>query len=119
MPAIIDSSPACVSSDPGTEEARVKDSADFVMGDPYQECVDLGSGFMTFGPGSSYGPEGVGAETAYMVLTWIGIVVMVAVLIAWIVYENRRLVAHALGRRDATPEGPQPGMTGTPETPER
>ena len=115
MPAIIDSSPACVSSDPGTEEARVEDSADFVMGDPYQECVDTASGIMTFGPGSTYGPEGVGAESAYMVLTWIGIVVMVAVLLAWILVENRRLIAYALGRRDPTPEGPQPGMTGAPE----
>jgi hypothetical protein len=115
MAAIIDSAPECISKDPGTEEARVEDSADFVMGDPYQECVDAGSGFMTFGPGSSYGPEGVGAETAYMVLTWIGIVVMVAVLLAWIVLENRRLIAYTLGRRDASPEHPQPGMTGSPE----
>ena len=34
-----------------------------------------------------------------MVLTWIGIVFMVAVLIGWIVYENRRLIAYALGSR--------------------
>ena len=59
MPAIIDSAPDCVSSDPGTQEARVADSGDFVLGDPYQDCA----GFMTFGPGSTYGPEGVGAET--------------------------------------------------------
>ena len=39
---------------------------------------------MTFGPGSTYGPEGEGAETAYMVLTWLGIAFMVAVLIAWV-----------------------------------
>ena len=71
MAAIIDSAPACVSKDPGTEEARVEDSADFVMGDPYTECA----GFMTFGPGSTYGEEGLGAEGAYMLLTWIGIVV--------------------------------------------
>jgi hypothetical protein len=115
MAAIIDSSPACVSGDPGTEEARVEDSADFVMGDPYQECVDTGSGFMTFGPGSTYGPEGTGAESAYMILTWIGIIVMLSVLIAWIVLENRRLIAYALGRRDPTPDSAQPGMTGSPE----
>ena len=35
---------------------------------------------MTFGPGSTYGEEGAGAATAYMVLTWIGIAVMVFVL---------------------------------------
>jgi hypothetical protein len=111
MAAIIDSAPACISKDPGTEEARVEDSADFVMGDPWADCA----GFMTFGPGSTYGPEGVGAESAYMVLTWIGIVVMVAVLIAWIVLENRRLIAYTLGRRDLSADQPQPGMTGSPE----
>ena len=45
------------------------------MGDPYTECA----GFMTFGPGSTYGRggPGTGAESGYMVLTWIGIVFMV------------------------------------------
>jgi uncharacterized membrane protein YdbT with pleckstrin-like domain len=33
-----------------------------------------------------------------MVLTWLGIAVMVAVLIAWILYENRSLVAYAATR---------------------
>ena len=94
MPAIIDSAPDCVSSDPGTQEARVADSGDFVLGDPYQDCA----GFMTFGPGSTYGPDGVGAETSYMVLTWIGIVVMVLVLVGWVLYENRRLVRYAAAR---------------------
>ena len=63
------------------------------MGDPYTECA----GFMTFGPGSTYGEEGIGADGAYMVLTWIGIVVMVLVLIAWMVYENRRLINYVRG----------------------
>ncbi|MFI5025563.1 MAG: hypothetical protein ACHQCI_02265 [Solirubrobacterales bacterium] len=111
MPAIIDSAPDCVSKDPGTTESRGEDSLDFVMGDPYADCA----GFMTFGPGSTYGEEGAGAETAYMLLTWIGIIVMVAVIIAWIVRENQRLIAYALGRRDPTPDAPQPGMTGSPE----
>ena len=102
MPAIIDSAPDCVSHDPGTQEERVDDSADFILGDPYQDCA----GFMTFGPGSTYGHGGVGAETAYMALTWIGIVVMVFVLIGWIVYENRRLVTYAAARvaSGATPD---------------
>ena len=69
----------------------MKDSADFVMGDPYTECA----GFMTFGPGSTYGEDGVGANGAYMVLTWIGIVVMVVVLVMWVALENRRLVDYA------------------------
>jgi hypothetical protein len=111
MPAIIDSAPDCISDSIGTTDARVEDVADFVVGDQWQDCA----GFMTFGPGSTYGPEGTGAETAYMLLTWIGIIVMVAVIIAWIMYENRRLIAFSLGRRDPTPDAPQPGMTGAPE----
>ena len=46
---------------------------------------------MTFGPGSTYGEEGVGAEGAYMALTWIGIAVMVIALALWVCVENRRL----------------------------
>ena len=53
---------------------------------------------MTFGPGSTYGPDGVGANASYLVLTWIGIVVMVVVLVGWVVYENRRLVRYATAR---------------------
>ena len=34
-----------------------------------------------------------------MVLTWIGIAFMVLVLVAWIVYENRRLITYAAARR--------------------
>ena len=109
MPLLIDSAPDCIVSNEAAEPAD--DSADFILQANFEECA----GFMTFGPGSSYGPEGVGAETAYMVLTWIGIVVMIAVLLAWILVENRRLIAYTLGRRDPTPEGPQPGMTGAPE----
>jgi hypothetical protein len=113
MPAIIDSAPDCISDTIGDEAARVEDSADFVIGDQWQDCA----GFMTFGPGSTYGEEGTGAETAYMILTWLGITVMVAVLVLWVVLENRRLIAHTLtrGRREPPPEGPQPGMTDAPE----
>ena len=107
MPAIIDSAPDCITHGAGTEEARVEDSADFVIGNNFADCA----GFMTFGPGSTYGEEGTGAETVYMVLTWLGIAFMVIVLIAWIVYENRKLIAYSLGRRDFTPDVPQPGMT--------
>ena len=45
---------------------------------------------MTFGPGSTYGDGGTGATTAYMALTWIGIVVMVIVFVGWVWYENHR-----------------------------
>jgi hypothetical protein len=92
MPAIIDSAPDCVQHGLGAHPAS--DSVDFIIQEPYKDCA----GFMTFGPGSTYGPEGEAANTAYMVLTWIGITVMVAVLIAWILYENRGLVAYAATR---------------------
>lgn len=95
MAAIINSAPDCVVSASGTEEARIEDSADFVIGANYEDCT----GFMTFGPGSTFGPEGEAADTAYMVLTWLGIAFMVFVLVAWILYENRRLITYALARR--------------------
>ena len=49
---------------------------------------------MTFGPGSTYGEEGTGAEGAYMALTWIGIAFMVIALLGWIIYENKRLQSY-------------------------
>jgi hypothetical protein len=108
MPALIDSAPNCVVSQEGATPAD--DSADFIVGARYEDCA----GFMTFGPGSTYGDEGTAAETAYYILTWLGIVVMVAALIAWVLYENRRLVAQALrirGREPTQPTPPQPGLT--------
>ena len=99
MPAIIDSAPDCVIHEEvdGTNEASVaangEDSLDFVVGDNYFSEETPCAGFMTFGPGSTYGEEGVGADGAYMALTWIGIAVMVIVLIGWMAVENKRLVA--------------------------
>lgn len=94
MPAIINSAPDCISTDPGTEALRVEDSADFILQNNFQECT----GFMTFGPGSTYGPEGVGAESAYIGLTVIGILFTLFVLAAWTLYENRRLDTYAKAR---------------------
>jgi hypothetical protein len=94
MPAIIDSAPDCVTHEPGTETARVDDSADFILQNNYQDCA----GFGTFMPGSTYGPEGESAETAYYILTWLGIAFMVAVLVAWVVWEHRHLIAYAAHR---------------------
>ena len=91
MPAIIDSAPDCVTSVSGAQPAD--DSADFIIQAAYENCA----GFMTFGPGSTYGDEGVGAAGSYMVLTWIGIAVMVAVLVYWVIWENRRLRGFAPG----------------------
>jgi hypothetical protein len=108
MPAIIDSSPSCVTNNEGAEPAD--DSADFILQANYQDCA----GFGTFMPGSTYGEEGTGAETAYMILTWLGIAVMVLALVAWVVYENRRLIEYSvrgrLGRGEEPP--PQPGIAG-------
>jgi hypothetical protein len=112
MPALIDSSPECVTNSEGSESARVEDSADFVLQANYQDCA----GFGTFMPGSTYGDEGTGAETIYMILTWLGIVVTVAVLVCWVLYENRRLILAATGfTGPESPPGappPQPGGVG-------
>lgn len=97
MPAIINSAPDCVVHQEGYS---ADDAADFVVGDNFTECA----GFMTFGPGSTYGEDGVGAAGSYMVLTWIGIVFMVAVIVGWMVYENHRLLRYAAARaRGASP----------------
>jgi hypothetical protein len=108
MPAIINSAPDCITH---REGANADDLADFILQDNYQDCA----GFGTFMPGSTYGDEGSGAETVYMILTWVGIVVMVAVLVAWVLYENRRLIMAVAGARGAGPAGgppPQPGGVG-------
>jgi hypothetical protein len=93
MPAIIDSAPSCVTSVDGAKPAD--DSADFILQAAYENCA----GIMTFGPGSTYGEGGAGAAGAYYVLTWIGIIFMVAVLVAWVWTENRRLHGHRLRLR--------------------
>jgi hypothetical protein len=88
MPAIIDSAPSCITHIghyvPG-------DDADAILQAGYLKC----QGIMTFGPGSTYDSAGHSAATAYYVVTWIGIIVMVAVLAWWVIFENRRLLAHA------------------------
>ena len=95
MPAIIDSAPDCITHVAGAKPAD--DSADFIIQAAYEKCA----GIMTFGPGSTYGDEGAGAAGAYMVLTWIGIAVMVAVLVYWVVWENRRLLYGGVQRAPA------------------
>ena len=76
MPAIIDSAPSCITAVDGAKPAD--DSADFILQAAYENCA----GIMTFGPGSTYGEGGAAAAGAYYVLTWIGIIFMVAVLVA-------------------------------------
>ena len=114
MPAIIDSAPDCISKIDGAKPPD--DSADFIVQAAYLKCKDAGGGIMTFGPGSAYGDEGHKAADAYYVLTYLGIVVMVAVLVAWVVYENRALLRHAArlsvpGRTGGGEGQVQPGTT--------
>jgi hypothetical protein len=90
---IIDSAPNCIQQN--APAASEDDLADFIVNGPYEPCREAGGGIMTFGPGSTYGEEGASAETAYYVLTWLGIVFMLVVLISWMIWENRRLIAHA------------------------
>ena len=111
MPLLIDSAPDCITHVEGGEK-YAEDGADFILQANYQDCA----GIMTFGPGSTYGDEGSGADTLYMILTWLGIVVMLVALVAWVLYENRRLIQASLGfRADESPAGgppPQPGGVG-------
>jgi hypothetical protein len=109
MPLLIDSAPDCIVH---KEHYSGDDLADFILQDNFDKCT----GFGTFMPGSTYGDDGSGAETLYMIVTWLGIVVMVTVLVAWVLYENRRLVQAAMGFTQAeAPAGglpPQPGGVG-------
>ena len=109
MPAIINSAPDCVTHVEGAKPAD--DISDFILQANYQDCA----GFMTFGPGSTYGDGGAGAAGSYMVLTWVGIVVMVAFFVAWVAFENRRVMEFAarnvVGRGPTDEPPPQPGQT--------
>jgi hypothetical protein len=110
VPAIIDSAPDCITHISGAKPAD--DSADFIIQAAYAKC----QGIMTFGPGSTYGDGGTGAAGSYMVLTWIGILVMVAVIVAWVIYEDRRLWGHVSRIRGRTRGGPAAGVTEPPVT---
>jgi hypothetical protein len=106
MPLIIDSAPDCITHREGAEPAD--DSVDFILQANYQDCA----GFMTFGPGTTWGDEGAAAATSYYFLIWIGAAVMVVMFIAWLVVENRTLVGYAarnaLGKGDGTPPAARP-----------
>ena len=52
-----------------------------------------------------------------MILTWLGIVVTIAVLVLWVIYENRKLIGHVARFGPTQPAGgppPQPGGVGDP-----
>ena len=108
MPAIIDSAPDCIIHISGAKPPD--DSADFILQAAYLKC----QGIMTFGPGTTYGDGGSSATTAYYVLTWIGIIVTVVVIVAWMIYEDRRLWAHVARIQSRTRGGPAAGVTEPP-----
>ncbi len=56
-----------------------------------QAAQELGEGFFTFGPGGN---------TATIILTILGAIVMVATVFAGVVLENRNLEEHAQRIRD-------------------
>jgi hypothetical protein len=102
MPGIIDSAPNCVTH---AAQNDPKDVADFVLQQNYADCA----GFMTFGPGSTWGEGGASASTSYYVLIWIGAAVMVAAFVMWVWVEHRQMSTFAGLRPGPTP--PDAGMT--------
>ena len=110
MPLIIDSAPDCITHISGAKPAD--DSADFILQAAYEKCA----GIMTFGPGTTWGEDGQSAATSYYVLTWIGIAVMVVVIVAWVLYEDRRLWRHVERIRGRPRGGPAAGVTEPPVT---
>ena len=110
MPAIIDSAPSCIVHVNGAKPPD--DSADFILQAAYLKC----QGIMTFGQGTTYGEGGHAAATAYYVLTWLGIVVTIAVIVAWVLYEDRRLWRHVTRIKGRSRGGPAAGATEPPVT---
>ena len=103
MPAVIDSAPNCITSVQGAVDG---DDADFILQAAYEKCA----GIMTFGPGTVYGEDGAAAATGYYVLTLIGLAVMVLALVAWVMFENRRLLGHVARIRSRDGEGAPPAV---------
>jgi hypothetical protein len=89
---------------------------------PYEKCAD----YFTFGPGSTFGTSTSGVTTSYWILTIIGIIVMIAAFVAWVMTEDRKLKQqsarllvsghagqvdmHDPARKD--PHTPSPGLGG-------
>jgi hypothetical protein len=110
VPAIINSAPDCVAHVNGMKPAD--DSADFIVQAAYAKC----QGIMTFGHGTVYGDGGSSAATTYYILTWLGIIVTIVVIVAWVLYEDRRLSRHVRRIRGRTRGGPAAGVTEPPVT---
>jgi hypothetical protein len=54
---------------------------------PYEKCAD----FFTFGHGSTFATSTSDVNSSYWILTIIGILVMVAAFVAWVMTEDRKL----------------------------
>lgn len=82
---------------------------------PYKDCA----GFFTWGPGRNWDAEGnviQGGSTSLYILTAVGFAVSILAFVAWVWFENLKLVAQAArlraaGSRFARPSPPQPGTT--------
>jgi hypothetical protein len=77
-----DSAPDCIQHGVSGSEGVYK---------AYEQCKD----FFTFGPGSTDTTLASGVSTSYWILTGIGIAVMIAALIGWVVSEDRKLKRQA------------------------
>jgi hypothetical protein len=108
MAAIIDSARNCIAHVSGAKPAD--DSADFILQAAYEKCA----GIATFGHGTVYGEGGSAATTQYYILTWIGIIVTIAVIVFWVIYEDRRLWTHVARIRGRSRGGPAAGVTEPP-----
>ena len=84
--------------------------------DPFKDCAD----FFTFGHGSTYGTLASDVNSSYWILTILGILVMLAFLVMWVVMEDRKLrlqaahllTAGAAGQVELRADVPQPGTGG-------
>jgi hypothetical protein len=77
-----DTAPPCVQHDVAPADGVYK---------AYQDCAY----FFTMGPGSTFGTATDGVSGTYWGLTIIGILVMVAAFVAWVVLEDRKLKQQA------------------------
>jgi hypothetical protein len=102
-----ESAPSCIQHDvPGADGVYKA----------YEKCAD----FFTFGPGSTIGTSTDGVATAYWILTALGIAVMIAAFVGWVVTEDRKLkeqaarllAAQRAGMVELRAEVPQPGTGG-------
>jgi hypothetical protein len=77
-----DTAPSCIQHDVAPADGVYK---------AYEKCAD----FFTMGPGSTFGTSTDGVSGTYWALTVIGIIVMIAAFVAWVMTEDRKLKQQA------------------------